>query len=154
MAMIFNVIFANNFCIMIEYCVENVEMPVIDFKIIDRWVLGVVESFGFNLGELCYVFCDDNYIININKQYLSHDYYTDIITFDYTDKSIVSGDLFISLDTVLSNSKKYKQDYTEELFRVIIHGVLHLCGINDKSEDEAVEMRDAEDKALKFLKVL
>ena len=88
------------------------------------------------VGSLTYVFCDDEYILEVNRQYLQHDYYTDIITFDYSTSRRVSGDMVISLDTVRSNADLFGRDYNEELLRVVIHGVLHLCGINDKGPGE------------------
>jgi probable rRNA maturation factor len=106
------------------------------------------------IGEITYIFCDDDKILEVNRQYLNHDYYTDIITFDYSDGDKISGDIFISLDTVKSNSQMYTTDYQEELFRVIIHGVLHLCGLSDSSEDEKKKMRDAENSALNILKTI
>ena len=105
-------------------------------------------SYGCKIGELGYVFCDDDKILEINRQYLNHDYYTDIITFDYTEGRILNGDIYISLDTVRSNALQQHTDYTEELYRVIVHGVLHLCGINDKGPGERAVMQEAEDRAL------
>ena len=99
-------------------------------------------------GEVGYLFCDDEKILEVNNEYLGHDYYTDIITFDYTTGSTISGDLFISLDTVRSNSEEQHTTYEEELHRVIIHGILHLCGINDKGPGEREIMEAAENKAL------
>ena len=139
---------------MIDFCCEHVEMPSLDYDTIQKWVQQVVVTYDFQLGELCYIFCDDEYILDVNRQYLDHDYYTDIITFDYCESNIVSGDLFISLDTVRSNAKLFFQPYSQELLRVIIHGVLHLCGVNDKSEAEEQEMRDAEEEALLILNEL
>lgn len=139
---------------MIEYCNEQIEAPNVDTSILDLWIAHVVAGYNYELGELCYVFCDDDYILDVNIEYLQHNYYTDIITFDYTEGDIISGDMFISLDTIASNAKKFNQDFMDELHRVIIHGVLHLCGINDKTEEEASEMRSAENSALNILKRL
>ena len=100
------------------------------------------------MGDLNYIFCNDDRILEVNKEFLGHDYYTDIITFDYSEPGRVSGDMFISLDTVLSNSSKFHTSYEKELMRVIIHGVLHLCGINDKGPGERAVMEAAEEKAL------
>lgn len=139
---------------MIEYCVEEVEMPSFNQDLLTNWIEKVATRHSFRVGELCYVFCSDEYILNVNKEHLDHDYYTDIITFDYTESEIISGDLFISLDTVKSNSELFDQAYDRELMRVVVHGVLHLCGINDKSDDDAILMRKAEDDALLLLKEL
>lgn len=103
------------------------------------------------VGDICYIFCSDEKILEVNRQYLQHDYYTDIITFDYTEKNKIAGDLFISLDTVKSNSETLHTPYTEELHRTIIHGILHLCGINDKGPGEREIMEANENKALAIL---
>ena len=95
-----------------------------------------------------YIFCSDEKILEVNRQYLQHDYYTDIITFDYSEGDRISGDIFISIDTVRSNAEKYGTNFDDELHRVIIHGILHLCGLKDKSEADSKKMRKAEDKAL------
>lgn len=136
---------------MIEYCVEGVDMPSLDSDRLDLWISEVVTSYDKSVGELCYIFCSDDYILQVNKDYLQHDYFTDVITFDYCEASIVAGDLFISLDTVRSNAIQFSQSYDSELLRVIIHGVLHLCGLKDKSPSEAQEMRKAEEKALALI---
>ena len=126
-------------------------MPDIDQNLIRRWVSEVASSYDCHVGEINYVFVDDERILEINRQFLEHDYYTDIITFDYTEGRIISGDLFISLDTVRSNALQVRATYERELLRVIIHGVLHLCGLNDKGPGERELMEAAEDKALDFL---
>ena len=105
-------------------------------------------SYNKKVGDIAYIFCDDEKILEVNREYLQHDYYTDIITFDYCENNIISGDLFISLDTVRSNSELVAESYERELLRVIIHGVLHLCGINDKGEGEREIMEQEENKAL------
>lgn len=138
---------------MIEFCVEDIEMPQINDEVIRLWIDTISQKYGFKVGELCYVFCSDDYIIEVNNKYLQHNYYTDIITFDYSETDIVSGDMFISLDTVKSNSEKFKQVFMNELHRVIIHGILHLCGLNDKSPEDKIKMREAENKALKILEL-
>ena len=130
---------------------EDIEMPSIDEgKIID-WIKKVGENHQKEVGDISYIFCSDEKILEINNQYLQHDYYTDIITFDYTEGDIISGDIFISLDTVKSNSEEFNTDYKEELLRVIIHGVLHLCGVNDKTEEQEAQMRAEEDRALQII---
>ena len=116
-----------------------------------RWLLGVVSSFDFKVGDINVVFCSDNYLLDINKQYLSHDYYTDIITFNYCKDNNISGDLFISVDRVEENAVKSKTSFLLEINRVIVHGVLHLCGFNDKTPNEKREMRELENKFLTIL---
>lgn len=118
---------------------------------IKSWIKSVVEKRGMKVGEISYIFCKDEYLLNINKTYLNHDYFTDIISFDYSDKDKVSGDLFVSIDRVLDNSKSLNQEFEQELYRVIIHGVLHLLGLKDKTEKEEKEMRKAEEECLKSL---
>ena len=133
---------------MITYNTINVKMPAISHRATTAWVRSVAATYGKRVGEVAYVFCDDEKIIEVNRQYLNHDYYTDIITFDYSEGDVISGDLFISLDTVRSNAEEQGTDYTEELHRVIIHGILHLCGLNDKGPGERETMEAAENKAL------
>lgn len=129
-------------------------MPDINKSEIRNWVKNVAELHSKRLGPVSYIFCDDNKILEVNKQFLQHDYYTDIITFDYTEGDKISGDLFISLDTVRTNAEQFGQDYNTELHRVIIHGILHLCGINDKGPGEREIMEAEENKALEILKSL
>lgn len=133
---------------MISYQTINVKMPAIKRRANSAWIKAVAASYGKKVGEVAYIFCDDKKILEVNRQYLNHDYYTDIITFDYCTDHIVSGDLFISLDTVRSNAEAFGKTYDEELHRVIIHGILHLCGINDKGPGEREIMEAAENKAL------
>ncbi len=133
---------------MITYNTINVRQPAISHRELNKWIRNVAASYGRKVGELAYVFCDDEKILEVNRQYLNHDFYTDIITFDYCEDDVVNGDVFISLDTVRSNSEEQGTDYEEELRRVIIHGVLHLCGIDDKGPGEREIMEAAEDKAL------
>jgi rRNA maturation RNase YbeY len=112
------------------------------------WIKQIVAQHRKRVGDIVYIFCSDAEILRINNQYLEHDYYTDIITFDYSENDVLSGDMFISLDTVQSNAEKYKTDYPEELLRVMIHGILHLCGFKDKSPADAKQMREKENEAL------
>ena len=135
---------------MISYNAEGVRMPAIKRRQNSAWVKAVAASYGKKVGEIAYIFVDDKKILNVNQQYLQHDYYTDIITFDYSDNDTISGDIFISLDTVRSNAEQIGTTYEQELSRVIIHGILHLCGINDKGPGEREMMEVAEDKALKM----
>jgi probable rRNA maturation factor len=136
---------------MISYNAINVKLPALRRRTISAWVRAVAASYGKRVGELAYIFCDDAKILEVNRQYLQHDYFTDIITFDYTEGSTISGDLFISLDTVRSNAALFGKTYDDELHRVIIHGVLHLCGINDKGPGEREIMEAEENKALAML---
>jgi rRNA maturation RNase YbeY len=135
----------------INYYTEDIKLPLIKKKIVNSWIKAVIGLFEKKTGDISYIFCSDERILEINKQYLNHDYYTDIITFDYAEKNRISGDIFISLDTVKSNSEKYKTLYMEELHRTIIHGVLHLCGIDDKGPGEREIMENYENKALLLL---
>ena len=123
-------------------------MPDIKKRDTSAWIKRVAESYGKKCGDIAYIFCNDEKILEVNKEYLQHDYYTDIITFDYCEEETINGDLFISLDTVRTNAEMLGVEYAQELHRVIIHGVLHLCGINDKGEGEREIMEAAEDKAL------
>ena len=133
---------------MITYQTEDIQMPAIKKRETSEWIKAVAASYGKRVGEIAYIFCSDEKILEVNRQYLEHDYYTDIITFDYTEGNRISGDLFISLDTVRTNAEQFDQPYERELYRVIIHGVLHLCGINDKGPGEREIMEEAENKAL------
>ena len=130
---------------------EGVEHPQIDEQKIANWIESVAKTYNKETGEISYLFCDDNKILEVNQEYLNHDFYTDIITFDYSEENTISGDIIISLQTLESNSQMYKTDFLEELHRVIIHGILHLSGLNDESEEEEKAMRDAENSALEML---
>ena len=130
-------------------------MPPIRRRDTSAWIKQVAASYGKKVGSIAYIFCNDEKILEVNRQYLQHDYYTDIITFDYCEdeevmghKNTISGDLFISLDTVRTNAEQQATTYEEELHRVIIHGILHLVGINDKGPGEREIMEAAENKAL------
>ena len=124
----------------VTYRTEGVKMPDIKKR--------ETTSYGKRLGEIAYIFCSDEKILEVNRQYLQHDYYTDIITFDYCEGDRLSGDLFISLDTIRTNAEQFGASYEDELHRVIIHGILHLCGINDKGPGEREVMEAAENQAL------
>ena len=137
---------------MSTYSSENVKMPKIRKRDTSAWIKQVAASYGRKVGEVGYMFVDDEKILEVNNEYLGHDYYTDIITFDYDEDDIINGDLVISLDTVKSNAELFGKTYEEELFRVIIHGILHLCGINDKGPGEREIMEAAENKALEMAK--
>lgn len=136
-----------------KFCWEalNVDMPSFNVALVERWIEQVAKNHDRVLGPLTYVFCNDEKIIEVNREFLQHDYYTDIITFDYSRSRMVSGDMFISLDTVASNATMVGCDYEHELMRVVVHGVLHLCGINDKGPGEREIMEAHEDEALRLL---
>lgn len=135
----------------ITFYAEDIELPAIKQKAVGNWVIEVAATYGKKVGDICYIFCSDEKILEVNRQYLQHDYYTDIITFDYTGGNKISGDLFISLDTVRTNAETFHTGYNEELHRTIIHGILHLCGINDKGPGEREIMEENENKALAIL---
>lgn len=120
---------------------------------VKRWLSGVISSGGKKLGDISVILCSDDYLLDVNNKYLDHNYYTDIITFDYTEKDVVGGDLFISYDRVKENAKQEGVLIQQELRRVMVHGVLHLLGLKDKTKKEASIMRDAEDVALKMFHV-
>ena len=130
---------------------EGVAMPELDYDRISAWIKDVAASHGYEVGNLTYCFCNDEYILETNRKFLQHDYYTDIITFDYKHRNRVNGDMVISLDTVASNALDLGVSYDSELLRVIIHGVLHLCGINDKGPGEREIMEAAENQALQAM---
>ena len=130
---------------------EGVEHPQIDEKKLSNWIESVAKKYNKETGDISYLFCDDEKILEVNQEYLNHDFYTDIITFDYSEGKIISGDIIISLQTVESNSQMYKTDFTDELHRVIIHGILHLSGLNDLTEEDEIAMREAENSALEML---
>lgn len=138
----------------IDWEIQNTEMPAIDRPLLEWWIVAVAAEHDRIIGALVYIFCDDERIIEVNREFLQHDYYTDIITFDYSRRKLISGDMFISLDTVASNAEQLGVDYADELHRVIIHGVLHLCGINDKGPGEREIMERHENRALELLREL
>lgn len=127
-----------------------IKTEILDFnpEFFSLWIEAVIMDNGFSLEELSYIFCDDAYLLDINKTHLNHDYYTDIITFNYNDKLSLSGDLFISYERVVDNAKLLKVNVFDELCRVMVHGVLHLVGFNDKTKEEEIEMRSMENKYL------
>ena len=137
---------------MITYQTDSVDMPDIQKRETTQWIKAVAQTYGKRVGDIAYIFCSDERILEVNRQYLQHDYYTDIITFDYCEGNRLSGDLFISLDTVRTNAEQFAGgDYGRELHRVIIHGILHLCGLGDKGPGERELMEQAEDRALAML---
>lgn len=137
---------------MIQYLNELVELPPLAKRTVNQWVKMVAASYGKNIGEIAYIFCNNERILEVNQQYLNHDYYTDIITFDYSEGKKISGDIFISIETVRSNAEEYNVTFEEELNRIIIHGILHLCGNDDKTPQQRLEMTNKENRALLLLK--
>ena len=135
----------------ISFYAENPTLPSINQDAVSLWIKTVAETYGKKVGDISYIFCSDEKILEVNRRYLRHDYYTDIITFDYTAGNKISGDLYISLDTVKTNAEKFATPYDEELHRTIIHGILHLCGIGDKGPGEREIMEANENRALALL---
>lgn len=119
----------------------------------EQWIDAVIESEGKEPGEINYIFCDDEYLHNINMQYLNHDTLTDIISFDYCIGDLISGDIFVSIERVQDNAKEYEVSFNEELLRVLAHGVLHYCGYKDKTENEALLMRTKEQEKIDMFHV-
>lgn len=135
----------------IRFSSEQTAMPQIDEVKISLWLQAVAASYGRRIGRLQYIFTNDEHILEINREFLSHDYYTDVITFDYSFEDTLSGDIFISLDTVKSNSEMFSTDYSTELHRIIVHGLLHLTGQGDKTPETQLEMTQKEETALGML---
>ena len=132
---------------MISFHTQN-DFQLSNEKEVATWIETVIKDRGFNLGEISYVFCSDSYLLELNQKFLDHDTLTDIISFDETMGKLISGEIYISTDRVADNAKTYEETFLNELHRVIIHGVLHFCGIKDKSEAEVLEMRKAEEDSL------
>jgi len=130
---------------MIEFHNEEIEKPELDFAKIQKWIVLSIDNEKKSVGEINYIFCSDNYLLGINKEFLKHDYFTDIITFDYSEEKIISGDIFISIDRVKENAEKYKNSLEKEFLRVLIHGVLHLLEYDDKKVDDKKVMTKRED---------
>jgi len=135
----------------ISYYNEDVTIPKFSKRDITRWVKNVIEIEGKKPGDISFIFCSDEYLLDVNKRYLDHDYYTDIITFDYVEDLIISGDIFISVDRITENANTFAVSFNEELYRILIHGVLHLLGFKDKEPDEKSVMTENENKYLKLL---
>ncbi len=136
---------------MITYNAEGVKLPKFKKRAMNAWIKQVAADHGRRIGEVGYMFVSDEKILEVNNEYLGHDYYTDVITFDYDEDDVINGDIVISLDTVRSNAEMFNKSYEDELHRVIIHGILHLCGINDKGSGEREIMEANEDRALAML---
>jgi len=133
---------------MIVYNAFDVKMPVFPKRKISNWINLFASNYQKRVGDIAYIFCSDEKILEVNNEYLSHDYFTDIITFDYSEGATISGDMFISMDTVRSNAEKYNVSCDLELYRVMIHGILHLCGYEDNTKAKKKNMRKNEDEAL------
>jgi rRNA maturation RNase YbeY len=133
---------------MITFHADNIEMPAIDFHKVEQWIKSTAAQYGYSVGELNYIFCDDEKILAVNREFLQHDYYTDVITFDYTTRTRVNGDIFISLDTIRTNAEQVGTSFNHELHRIIIHGLLHLTGQADKTPETKAQMTEKEEKAL------
>lgn len=133
---------------MIHFTADQIEMPELDVRMVQRWIRSVAADYGFSVGEITYIFCSDEKELEVNREFLGHDYYTDVITFDYSTADVVNGDIFISLDTVRSNAEMVGATYADELLRIIIHGVLHLTGQADKTPETRAEMTRKENLAL------
>lgn len=129
---------------MIEFYSENVEEQT-EFADLRKWINEIIVQEGRKEGNLTYVFCDDNYLLDINIKYLKHNYLTDVISFDYSVGNLISGDIFISIDRVKENALTYSKTHRDELHRVMAHGLLHFCGYNDKTDDDQSVMREKED---------
>jgi rRNA maturation RNase YbeY len=130
---------------MVSFFTEDVRFPFSQKRFTSNWLKFVAQHEGRKLGDISVIFCSDPYILDVNKKYLQHDYYTDIITFDYCEGDVLSGDLFISVDSVRENASFYGTDFENELNRVIVHGVLHLIGYDDHTEEDIAVMRSKED---------
>jgi len=133
---------------MVKFIAEDIEMPALDERKVSRWIRAVAADYGFSVGQIHYIFCSDERELEVNRQFLGHDYYTDVITFDYTSGQTLNGDIFISLDTVRSNAEMVGATFEHELHRIIIHGVLHLTRQGDKTPETKVQMTEKEELSL------
>ena len=133
---------------MIHYSNDSIEMPVLDERKIGRWIRAVASEYGFTVGNINYIFCSDERELAVNREFLGHDYYTDIITFDYSTAQTLNGDIFISLDTVRSNADELGIPFDQELVRILIHGILHLTGQGDKTPETKAVMTEKENRAI------
>ena len=135
---------------MIQFIAEEVKLPVLSKQKITRWIKDTAGVYGKRTGEIAYIFCTDKRILEVNRQYLKHDFFTDIITFDMSHGGFISGDIFISIETVESNAREFKVSFEDELKRILIHGILHLCGQDDKTPELRLEMTRKENLALQM----
>ena len=136
---------------MITFHADNIEMPAIDIHKVEQWIKIVAAQYGYAVGELNYIFCNDEKILAVNREFLQHDYFTDVITFDYTTRTRVNGDIYISIDTVAYNAELFVTSFIHELHRIIIHGLLHLTGQADKTPETKAQMTAKEEDALRRL---
>lgn len=137
---------------MVSFIADSIEMPALDERKVSRWIRSVAADYNFAVGNINYIFCSDDRELEVNRQFLGHDYYTDVITFDYTSGKTLNGDIFISLDTVRSNAEMVGAPFEEELRRIIIHGILHLTGQGDKTPETKAQMTAKEEHALALYK--
>ncbi len=140
----------------ISFTNQDVKFKLSNKRLLKRWIFSVVEKLSSNnsdvsVGNVTFVFCSDDYLKDINIQYLNHDYFTDVITFDYSNENVISGDILISIDMVKINAIEYGVNFDNELYRVMIHGVLHLMGYNDYTNDDFDKMKVLEDRSLNIL---
>lgn len=135
---------------MVRYSLEDIKFEFKHKRLNNAWLKMVAESEAKKLGNICIIFCSDNYILDVNIKFLGHDYFTDIITFDYCEGNVLSGDLFISIDSVRENAEYYKTEFSDELNRVIVHGLLHLIGYDDHTDEEQKVMREKENYYLEL----
>ena len=133
---------------MIRFTSEDIAMPALDERKVGKWIRAVAAEYGYAVGNINYIFCSDERELEVNRAFLGHDYYTDVITFDYSTSQTLNGDIFISLETVQSNAEMVGEPYEKELRRIIIHGVLHLTGQGDKTPETKIQMTEKEEKAL------
>lgn len=134
---------------MIHFHNDNICMPQLNFPQVERWIRAVAADYGFSVGELNYIFCNDEKILAVNQKFLQHDYFTDVITFDYSTPTRVNGDIYISIDTVATNAEQLQVPFLHELHRIIIHGLLHLTGQSDKTPETKAQMTAKEENAIK-----
>ncbi|MBR5827886.1 MAG: rRNA maturation RNase YbeY [Paludibacteraceae bacterium] len=139
---------------MIHFTADNIAFPYIDIHATERWIKAIAAQYGYTVGQLNYIFCSDDKILAVNREFLQHDYYTDVITFDYSTRTRVGGDIFISLETVASNAQQIGVPYLQELYRIIIHGLLHLTGQADKTPEAKAQMTAKEEDALHQLPIV
>ncbi len=137
---------------MIRYFQEDTSFKLHSKLVLKKWVKTIIENHNGRCGDINFIFCSDPYLLDINRRFLGHDYYTDIITFDYCEGVIVSGDLYISIDTIIANAQEYEETFEDELHRVMIHGVLHLLGYDDHEDEDILKMRNGENDSLQLLK--
>jgi probable rRNA maturation factor len=132
----------------IRYFNEEIKPPDIKRRVFNKWIQSIVSLYRMKVGDINFIFCSDQYLLQINKEYLQHDYFTDIITFNNNSDNIISGDIYLSLETIATNAYTYQVSFSDELKRVMIHGILHLIGFDDKNNDQQIIMRQKEDEAL------